>query len=55
MRLALGTPLAQGLETAFVRARQGNRQTLWKQIIARVTGSDTDLIGLSAQANNVAG
>ena len=53
MRLALGTALAQNFQAALVGAGQRHGKTLGKQIIARVTGGDFDLVGFGAQADDV--
>ena len=53
MSLAFSAALAKHFETALVGTGYRNRQTLGKKVVARVTSSDFDLIGLAAETNDV--
>ena len=55
MGFALGAALAQGFDAAFVGASKGDGEALGKEIIPGVAGGDLDVVGLSAQANDVVG
>jgi len=50
---ALGAALAQRFGVAFVGLRKRNSQALREQIVARVTGGDANLIGFTAEADDV--
>ena len=53
MSLAFSAALLQGFQPALVGPSQGNGQTLWKKIIARVAGRPLDLVGLAAEADDI--
>ena len=55
MGLAFAPVLLERLNAAFVGLRERNRKALGKQVIAGVAGGDLDVVGLGAQADDIAG
>ena len=53
--LAFAPVLLERFDAAFVGLRERNRKALGKQVIAGVAGGDLDVVGLGAQADDIAG
>lgn len=53
MGFAFGAALAQCFEAALVPGADRDREALGKEVVARVTGGDFDLIGFTAETDDV--
>src|SRR6516162_4658279 len=53
MRFALGALLLERFELALVRLRHRDGEALREKVIARVAGGDADLVGFTAEADDV--
>ena len=53
VRFALGAALLERLDLALVRRRDGHGQALREKKVARVAGGDADVVGFTAEADDV--
>ena len=53
LRLALGALLPERFELALVRRRDRHGEALRIKIVARVAGGDADVVGFTAEADDV--